>query len=140
MGSAGWRELPHTADLEIELWAPNEAELLRVGARAIAALVAPESDVATPGPDRLAVEVDALDPPDRLVRWLNEVLIRAVAEGFLTTGADLELVGEGGLRATLHGHAAAHDAITAELKSVTYHDLLLEVGAGGARARVVIDV
>lgn len=136
----GWRELPHTADLQIELWAPDEPELLRVGARAITAMVAPDGVPPGPGPDRLPVALDALDPADRLVRWLNEVLIRAVVEGFLTTGADLDLRDDGGLRGTLHGHAGQRDRVTAELKSVTYHDLELTVAPHEARARVVIDV
>jgi SHS2 domain-containing protein len=134
----GHRQLEHTADIALELWAPTEAELLVEGARAVIELLT-EGESAGER-DELPVTLEAVDPEDRLVRWLNEVLVLAVTRGFLTGGAALELIGGTALRGVLRGEAHAAHRVRAELKSATYHDLELTRDARGYRARVVIDV
>jgi SHS2 domain-containing protein len=133
--SRGWRPLNHTADLALSVWAESEAALLAEAARAI---VSTMTEGARPGParDTRTLTLEALDPEDRLVRWLNEVIYLAVAEGFLTREADLRLEGAG-LVARLAGERGT---VATELKSVTYHDLHLTGDGGHWRARFVVDV
>lgn len=135
---AGHRQLDHTADLALELWAPTESELLAEAARALTAILTEDSPPDATGSRRVALA--ALDGPDRLVRWMNEILTLAIVEGFVTVTARVDLEGETGLRAELTGHPLAFDRVRTELKCVTYHDLALEQEAGTWRARVVIDV
>ncbi len=133
----GWRALDHTADLALSVWAESEAALLAQAARALVCVM---TDDARPGPrrswDTRELALDALDPEDRLVRWLNEVIYLAVAEGFLTRAADVRLDGNG-LAARLAGERGA---VATELKSATYHDLHLTGDGGRWRARFVVDV
>ncbi len=137
MSSRGHRSLEHTADLAVELWAPDEPTLLVEGARALVELLT--EGAAIHATAQRAVELVALDAEDRLVRWLGEVLYLAAVEGFLVHDAVLELP-DGGLRGTVRGQAHAADRLRTEIKAVTYHDLRLERGPTGVRARVVFDV
>lgn len=133
----GYRQVDHTADLALELWASTEEALLQIGARAIVDVLTEEANVT--GDSEVCVELDAVDAEDRLVQWLNEIIVAAVVDGFLTTSADIALR-EGGLTATLRGRRDSADMVATELKSATYHDLRLEQRDGAWHAHVVIDV
>lgn len=150
MSARGHRSIEHTADVALELWAPDEAALLVEGARALVELLT--EGAAVPGPTTAdaptevtpplrerSIELRALDPEDRLVRWLGEVLYLAGTEGFLVHDATLELPGSD-LRGTVRGQAGAADRLRTEIKAVTYHDLRLDRGPGRVCARVVLDV
>lgn len=145
----GHRPIEHTADVAVELWAPDEAALLVEGARALVELLtegagAPRAGEATA---ERTLALTAIDPEDRLVRWLAEVLYLATVEGFLAHDASLVLSGAlpgarpgASLRGTLRGRPDAAALLRTEIKAVTYHDLRLERGPAGVRARVVFDV
>ena len=135
----GHEQVDHTADLCLRFWAPTQSELLVEAARAL-------TEVLTGGRGLVAqasryVRIEALDAEDRLVQWLNEVLIIATLEGVLFVDAELTLTGDGVLEAELE---VARDpgAILVEPKSVTYH--ALELGRTGRDAgwvgQVVIDM
>lgn len=134
----GYRQLDHTADLALELWGASEEELLVAGAEAVIDIM---TEGAAPGAamtERI-IEIDAVDRADRLVQWLNEIIVAAVTDGFLTRAAEIRLDGDSGLRARLRGEPGR---VLAELKSATYHDLALarDEAGGGWRAQAVIDV
>lgn len=139
MRDAGHRQVDHTADLALELWAPDEGALLVEAARALVGVLTEGAAVARR--DTRALALSALDPEDRLVRFMNEVLFLAIAEGFLVADAELALRDDG-LDARLWGEAGAGARLRTELKAVTYHALALrlDADAGRAWARVVIDV
>ncbi len=137
MTEAGHRILDHTADIAIEIWAPTESALLVQGAHAVVALL---TDGATPtATTERTVELTAVDPEDRLVRWLAEVLYLGQSEGYLFAGAQLSL-GERDLRATVTGQADATSLLRNEIKAVTYHDVALLRSPTEIRARIVLDV
>ena len=137
MESRGCRLLDHTADVALECWAPDEAAVLVEAARALVALMTGGAAIARR--DTRAVTLSSLDPEDRLVEWLNEVIYAAVTDGFVLADAQVTLR-EGGLDAAMTGEAQASDRVTGELKSVTYHHLALWREAGVVRCRVVVDV
>lgn len=134
----GHRQIDHTADLALELWGESEEDLLRAGAEGVIGIMTEGGEVEER--DRRQVVIEAVDPADRLVQWLNEVVYAAVCEGFLFGSADIELAGATGLSATMRGEPDAGGRVVAELKSATYHDLALGEEDGVWRARVVIDV
>lgn len=153
MSDRGHRSIEHTADLAVELWAPDEATLLVEGARALVEVLT-EGAVIRASAER-PLELTAIDPEDRLVRWLAEVLYLAAVEGFLVHDASLTLSGTlpgtlsgtlpgalpgASLRGTVRGQPDAESLLRTEIKAVTYHDLRLERGPAGVRARVVFDV
>lgn len=139
----GYRQIDHTADVALEIWAPTEAELLATGARAVVAILTDGAEIANA--DTRALSVEAIDGEDRLVQWLNEIIVAAILDGFLFADIDaIELSsdaeGNARLRASVRGQNDASSEIVTELKSVTYHDLLLRVTERRAECRVVIDV
>jgi SHS2 domain-containing protein len=134
----GHRQLDHTADLALELWGESEVDVLLAGAEGVVAIMTEGGEVEER--ERKVVHIDAVDPQDRLVQWLNEVVFAAVNEGFLFGSADIALEGATGLSATIRGEPGAAARVVAELKSATYHELALGEDDGIWRARVVIDV
>lgn len=134
----GHRQVDHTADLALELWGDSEEDVLLAGAEGVIAIMTEGGEVEERAQRR--VRIDAVDPQDRLVQWLNEIVFAAVSEGFLFSSADIALDGTTGLTATLRGEPDAAHRVVAELKSATYHDLELGEHAGGWRAHIVIDV
>src|SRR5690606_1837502 len=125
------------ADLALEIWAPTEAELLAEAARAGDAIMIDDGPAAETA--RRELVLDPVDAEDRLVQGVNEIIYLAVTERFVGARCRLDLH-NCRLRAELFGQADAADRIAGELKSATYHDLLLEQAGGGWRARLVIDV
>lgn len=133
----GYCQLDHTADLALSLWGASEEDVLVVGAQAVIEIMT-EGAPAGAATGTREITIDAVDPADRLVQWLNEIIVAAVTEGFLVREADIELTGDSGLRARLRGEPDRR--VLAELKSATYHGLVLGPVDGGWRAQVVIDV
>ena len=134
---AGHRQIEHTADVAFELWGASFAELLAEAARAVVAVLTDGRTLA--GDARRDVELAAFDDADRLVRWLNEVLYFAIVEGFLVVDATLEPTPDG-LRGQVRGRSDARDAVVTEIKSATYHDLVVRNEGERWFARVVMDV
>lgn len=135
--SRGHRQIDHTADLALELWAESEAGLLDEGARALVEILSEGAPIDETGVRQ--IELQTLDAADRLVQVLNEVLVLALTEGFLAARLEAELL-DGGVRLKVAGDLDGARKLRAELKSVTYHDLVVEERGGGWYARVVIDV
>lgn len=133
-----YRQIEHTADLALEIEAETPEALLVEGARAIVEILTEGAPVRAV--DAREVHLAVLDDEDRLVQFLNEVLVLAVVEGYLTAEAELDLRPRA-LTARLRGEAGAGGRLRAELKSVTYHDLFLgQLPDGRWQARIVIDV
>lgn len=149
--SRGHRQIDHTADLALELWAPTEAELLEEAGQALVAILTDGAEVVDDDGQR-TVRFDAVDREDRLVQWMNEVLYWATVQGFLMTEAELDPApalarapsdgtGEGcSLVGRVRGRADGRALLQAELKSATYHGLTVECVDGLWRAQVVVDV
>jgi SHS2 domain-containing protein len=135
---SGHRQIDHTADLALELWADSEEDLLVVAAQAVIEILAGEAPIADRAGRDIAIQ--SVDAADRLVQWVNEIIVAAIADGFLFRTAAIDLHGETGLTGRARGEPDGHGRIVAELKSATYHDLALETGPAGWRARVIIDV
>lgn len=133
-----YRQVDHTADLALELSGATEEELLLAGARAVTDIMTEGAEIGSTA--ARVVEIDSIDAADRLVQWLNDIIVAAVTDGFLFASADVVLGGATRLRAEVRGEAGGGRRVVAELKSATYHDLVLERGDAGWRARVVIDV
>lgn len=135
--SAGHRAVEHTADLAFELWADDVPGLLVEAARAVVGVL---TGGATPIADaERTFSLDAFDDEDRLVRWLNEVLYWALSEDFIVADADIERTAEG-LRGVARGRSDGRELVATEIKSATYHDLVVRHEPGRVRAKVVMDV
>jgi len=137
-----YRWVEHTAELELELEAVTEREVLADALSAIGELLEDEEQSpgckAAPAPlERRALHAGARDRPALLAAWLEELLFLAESEGFIPLQiADLSIDADC-LRATVVGRMGAPRAL---VKAVTYHRLEFEPTDGGYRARVVFDV
>ncbi|MFF2548659.1 archease [Kitasatospora sp. NPDC058063] len=141
--AVGHRSVPHTADLQVEAWAPTAEGCIGELVRAV---VAGFADL---GGARIVGERDctvlAVSDPDLLAGVLEEVVYRMDADGELPVAVAIGPIEglDGARRVTVRFRMA--DAATATLvgavpKAVTLHDLDLSAGPDGWTCRVTVDV
>jgi SHS2 domain-containing protein len=129
-----YRWVDHTAEVELEVEAASEREVLEEAMRALAGLLGVDE---AGGDERRSLTVDAPDRPALLAAWIEELAFLAESEGFVATNViDLDLQ-TGGLTATVSGLL---DEPPPLVKAVTYHRLEFAPGGDGYVARVILDV
>jgi len=132
---AGFNEVPHTADWELEAWAPDLAALFEQVARGMYALAGVRLQT---GPRQLRqLELAAIDAESLLVRFLEELLYCASVQGLAFDAFRIE-ISTNTLRAELEGAPLA--SLDKEIKAVTYHKLAIQNGPRGLEVRIVFDV
>ena len=131
----GFRELRHTADWEIEVWAPSLPRLFEQAAVGMYAL----SGAGLYPEPRLTrtLDLEAGDAESLLIKFLNELLFQGEQYGLAFDVFNLE-IDACRLRAELHG--APMTEPSKEIKAVTYHNLAIQSGARGLEVRIVFDV
>jgi SHS2 domain-containing protein len=147
----GVRGLEHTADIGLELEAPDLPELFRRGALGAMWLVL-EREPATEPPDKgetRSLELVEDDLADLLRSWLRTLLYWDETEGFVTRSVALALAP--------HPHCSSHDgqafglwakvsgAVDSgprvrEIKGVTLHGLSVERRGDSWWGQVIFDV
>ena len=139
-----YRWVEHTSELELELEAASERELLIESMEALSELLAPEPDAETPPqPDaeapleRHLVVTIAPDRPALLAAWLEELLFLAESSGFIPLLVEELSFEDRRLTATVVGRLGDPRPF---VKAVTYHRLEFEPAGRGFRGRVVFDV
>jgi SHS2 domain-containing protein len=131
-----YRWVDHTAEVELEIEAPGEREVLDDALRALAELMGVAFGQADASEVR-SVAVEAADRPALLATWIEELAFLAESEGFVATRLlELEL-GEREAHATVAG---VLDLPPPLVKAVTYHRLAFEPSGDGYVARVILDV
>lgn len=135
MIEAGFREIAHTADWELQVWAPDMPSLLETAARGMYSLAGVRLREDLPVECRL--ELSAKEPERLLVKFLAELLFFAEQENLAFNRFSLE-IHENTLHACLYGFPLA--GINKEIKAVTYHNLAVHRTDRGLEANVVFDV
>ncbi|HSQ27385.1 MAG TPA: archease [Anaerolineales bacterium] len=132
---SGYREIEHTADWEIEVWAPNPAELFIQAARAMMTLSGLRLE-SEPKIDR-GFSLQAVDLEGLLVAFLSEILFYAEQEnlGFEHYHLTIE-----NFALSAHLKGAPIRSIDKEIKAVTYHRLAITQTQDGLNTRLVFDV
>jgi SHS2 domain-containing protein len=133
--AAGYRELEHTADWELEAWAPDLPSLLEQAALGMASLSGLRLEPGSRQERR--IEIEAADPESLVVSFLSEILYFAEDEGLGFDSFELALNGMH-LTGILKG-APVH-SIEKEIKAVTWHRLEVRFDEKGVKVRVVFDV
>ena len=132
---AGYREVEHTADWELEVWATDLTGLLEQAARGMSYL----SGMRLKSEPRLVrqITLQANDPETLLVKFLSELLFYAEQEEI---GFDIFRIAVNGsnLQAELEGAQLA--TIEKEIKAVTYHRLAVRQADGKLMVNIVFDV
>jgi len=134
--SAGFREQVHTADWELQVWAPDLPALLEQAARGMYALSGLRLQPGPPQTRRL--ELHALDAESLLVRFLTELLWLGQQEGLGVDSFQLALDPDWTLRAELTG--ALILSLDKDIKAVTYHNLAVRQTPQGLEVEIVFDV
>lgn len=133
--SQGFREVEHTADWEIEVWAPDLPALLEQAARGMYALT--NTRLAPAPRQRRELSLSAPDRESLLVAFLEELRYLAEVEGIAFDNYVLELP-EDRLIAQLEGAPLISES--KEIKAVTYHNLVIRESDQGLRVNIVFDV
>ena len=131
----GHREVEHTADWGLEVWAPDLRGLMEEAARGMFELMGIE--VSEESRCHRQLEIGADDREQLLVSFLEELLFIADSEeiafdGFLLNVQDMSLLArlEGGFIASR----------TKEIKAVTYHYLEIAETSLRMKTRIIFDV
>ncbi len=138
------RSFDHTADVGIEVRAPDREALFEGAAVGLAALILGEDEATSTGDDPesardFVVAVEARDGPSLLVAWLRELVYHLSVTPGRIAHVTFETLDETKLRATV-AVAPTRERPVREIKGVTYHDLQLERQPDGWFGRVIFDV
>lgn len=131
----GHREVEHTADWGLEVWAPDLAGLLEEAARGMFELMG----VVVSEEDRChrELEITADDGEQLLVSFLEELLFLTESENIAVDAFLLKLVGDSVL-ARLEGGTIV--SLEKEIKAVTFHNLEIVETERGLETRIIFDV
>ncbi len=131
----GHREVEHTADLGLEVWAPDLPGLMEEAARGLFELMGVV--VSEESRCHRQLEIGADDREQLLVSFLEELLFIADAEDLAFDGFMLNLV-DTNLLARLEGGFIV--SRTREIKAVTYHYLEISETKRGLKTSIIFDV
>lgn len=138
--------IEHTGDTGVRLEAESEAEFVVESVRALLDLYLDrETGASVAECVREPIELAAEDGESLLIDFLNELIFRFDARGFLCGRVEVESVNLGRpatLRATLVGEPfdPARHASRTEVKAATFHDMAIERREGTLRATIVFDL
>jgi SHS2 domain-containing protein len=133
--TSGFHEIEHTADWQLEVWAPDLPGLFEQAARGMLSLMGAQI---APG-ERVEREIQlyASDAETLLVGFLEELLYLLESEDLAFDAFDIQTDGKL-LNARLAGGGV--EEMSKEIKAVTFHNLAIERSEEGLRVRVVFDV
>jgi SHS2 domain-containing protein len=132
---AGYREVEHTADWMLEVWALGIPELFEQAARGMYSLSGTRLQE---GPrQKRSFEIEAPDEEGLLVYFLSELLYYGEKEGLAFDHFELEHQ-EQHLLAQVKGSTILSQE--KEIKAVTYHHLKIQPSKKGLQVRIVFDV
>lgn len=129
-----YRWVEHTAELELEIDAPDEAMVFADAARALAELLGEER---RGEPARREIAVEESERAVLLVRWLDELVFLAETEKLVPDEVERIALSDTGLDAEVRCHRGEPRHL---VKGTTYHRLAFGPSAEGFHARVVLDV
>jgi SHS2 domain-containing protein len=141
-----YREVDHTADWALEVWAPTREVLFEDAARGMYALGTPLRDETdgSRGPEKpaepraLRIELAGDDYESLLVSWLQELLYYTESEGWLFHTFQVMALTPERLDAQALGQPGHRpDKV---IKAVTWHNLAIRESADGFAATLVFDV
>jgi len=133
--NSGFREIAHTADWELEVWAPDLGRLLEQAARGMYHLTG--AKVSSQPRISHLFSLHNIEPETLLIDFLNELLYLAESEGLAFDHFDLQFEGDQ-LKTQVIG--AKIESMGKEIKAATYHNLNIIETELGLSANIVFDV
>jgi len=132
----GFREHAHTADWELEVWAPDFPGLLEQSARGMYSISG--MHLQKKGHRVETIRLHADDAESLLVSFLSELLWLEQSQGVAFDKFSIRVDDHYDLLAELEGSAIA--SIDKDIKAVTYHNMAIEASLHGLRVSIVFDV
>lgn len=133
--SAGYQESEHTADWQLDVWAPKLSELFIEAAKGMYSLSG--ITLANSSVGQRTISLEDVDRESLLVSFLNELLYMAEQEGLGFKQIEVSIKNHL-LKSTLLVFPIIHQV--KEIKAVTYHDLRVKLDNGIYRVSIVFDV
>ena len=133
--ASGYREIAHTADWELEVWAPNLLNLLEQAALGMYHLTGIQP---APGPrTSRQFTLQVIEPETLLIDFLNELLYFAESEDLVFDQLELRVEDN-----QMHGNLSGAKVISMdkEIKAATYHNLNIIETDQGLFVNIVFDV
>jgi SHS2 domain-containing protein len=129
--------IDHTSQLELQVEAGTDTEVLEEATRALAERLRRDRD--EPGGELVSreVAVQADDGAQLLAAWLEELVLLAEVEGLIAERVQYETLDQRGVRARIEGRRGDPPHL---VKAVTYQRLAFEPTDTGWRATVVLDI
>lgn len=134
---AGFREVDHTADLELEVWAGSLPALFEEAARGLNQLLEIRWEEGRQDLQAEQIAVEASDPEGLLVSFLGELLY--LLEQDRLAGKDFQIkLSDSRLEAEVR--CGLVRSYSREIKAVTYHRLNIRFREGLYSVNVVFDI
>jgi SHS2 domain-containing protein len=133
-----YREVDHTADWALHVWAPTRAALFTEAAQGMYALAGARPAEQMTRPVVRGIELSADDYESLLVAWLQELLYDTESEGSLFSEFRILTLAPTHLRAEVTGFARGQ--LDKVIKAVTYHNLHIRHTPQGFEVTIVFDV
>jgi SHS2 domain-containing protein len=134
-GSVGFRELEHTADWALQVWAPDITGLLVEAARGMYFLMG--TTLQEGSKENREFPLAGLDGEMLLVNFLTELLFYGEEERLAFEAFEFQDMGpESSVRA-IGGRIQSQQK---EIKAVTYHNLQIQPGPAGLEVTIIFDV
>jgi len=136
-----YSEIEHTADVGIELEAPDRVSAFECAAAAMFDMICDLDCVGGDWRRELVVEARPDDLEHLLIRWLTELLYVFDSEGVLLSSFEIDSLGDGFIEARVAGERfdPHRHALKVEIKAPTYHALKIEQTDGQWTVRIIFD-
>ena len=134
----GFREIDHTADWTIEVWAPDLAGLLGEAARGMYEMAGVAYGEG--GEEQAHFEVHKPDRETLLVGFLSELLYLLQTKHLGFEAFDFEIEQGDGRQVSVQARGRPVERIDKEIKAVTWHGIEVEETGEGFVGRVTFDV
>ena len=131
----GYKEIPHTADWSIRVWADDFAGLLAESARGMYWLA--EAKFVDQPRIKRSFETEGIDSESLLVAFLTELVYYAEQENIGFDDFVIEIKNDT-LKVEMEG--APLKSLSKAIKAVTWHKLEIQESARGLEVEIVFDV
>jgi len=132
--------LDHTADMGMEITAPDPVDLFTKAGRALVHIML--GDILSKGQETMNISLTGEDLSDLMVRWLTEILYLFAGEYLVITDINIDNLSSATLNASLAVtpfDPSRHEVLR-EIKAVTYHQIEVTRQCGIWKARVIFDL
>ena len=135
-----YRRLEHTADVKVEIYGADLAELFTNAATCLFDLIVDRKKVRET--QSVPVSLESADLSELFLDWLRELLFLFSTRSLAVGRVEITSIEPTRISATVFGEGfdAERHGLKVEVKTPTYHEYRIEKTEDGFRATVILDV